>query len=214
MRLLDKSFTIPAAPGNRGIIEHIEKALSFRFTEGEIPLRLAITSIDDGKYLCEVGCLVGADVSIAQDHESIFRQRRRDSESAAQFNVVYVVPTGIGAEVGGHAGDATPAAQLLASCCDRFITHPNVVNASDLNEMPANALYVEGSVLCRLLMGTVGLEPVRANRVMVVFDSQSDPMIENLVLNTVESARATYGLECTGIYKLEPPVELDRKSVV
>lgn len=208
MRLLEKSFTIPAAPGNRGIIEHIEKALSFRFTEGEIPVRLAITSIDDGKYLCEVGCLVGPGLSISQDHDSIFRWRRRDSESAAQFNAVYVVPTGIGAEVGGHAGDATPAAQLLASCCDRFITHPNVVNASDLNEMPANALYVEGSVLCRLLMGTVGLEPVRANRVMVVFDSQSDPMIENLVLNTVESARATYGLECTGIYKLEPPMEL------
>jgi hypothetical protein len=208
LRLLEKSFTIPAAPGNRGIIEHIEKALSFRFTEGEIPVRLAITSIDDGKYLCEVGCLVGPGLSISQDHDSIFRWRRRDSESAAQFNAVYVVPTGIGAEVGGHAGDATPAAQLLASCCDRFITHPNVVNASDLNEMPANALYVEGSVLCRLLMGTVGLEPVRANRVMVVFDSQSDPMIENLVLNTVESARATYGLECTGIYKLEPPMEL------
>ncbi len=208
LRLLEKSFTIPAAPGNRGIIEHIEKALSFRFTEGEIPVRLAITSIDDGKYLCEVGCLVGPGLSISQDHDSIFRWRRRDSESAAQFNAVYVVPTGIGAEVGGHAGDATPAAQLLASCCDQFITHPNVVNASDLNEMPANALYVEGSVLCRLLMGTVGLEPVRSNRVMVVFDSQSDPMIENLVLNTVESARATYGLECTGIYKLEPPVEL------
>ena len=208
MQLLEKSVTIPAAPENRGIIEHIERALSFRFTEGEIPVRLAISSVDDGKYLCEVGCLVGPDVSIAQDHDSIFRQQRRDSETTRQFNAVYVVPTGIGAEVGGHAGDATPAAQLLASCCDQFITHPNVVNASDINEMPANALYVEGSILCRLLMGTVGLEPVRANRVMVVFDSQPDPMIENLVLNTVESARATYGLKCTGIYKLEPPLGL------
>ncbi|MCZ6820872.1 MAG: DUF3326 domain-containing protein, partial [Calditrichaeota bacterium] len=41
---------------------------------------------------------------------------------------------------------------LLASCCDQLITHPNVVNASDINELPANAHYVEGSVLCRLLM--------------------------------------------------------------
>ena len=208
MQLIEKSVTIPAAPGNRGIIEHIEKALSFRFTEGEIPIRLAITSVDDGNILCEVGCLVCPDHSIAQDHDSIFRLQRRDSETAGRFNAVYVVPTGIGAEIGGHAGDATPAAQLLASCCDQLITHPNVVNASDINEMPANALYVEGSVLCRLLMGTVGLEPVRANRVVVVFDSQPDEMIENLVLNTVESARATYGLECPGIYKLEPPLEL------
>ncbi len=208
MQLLEKTITIPAAAGNRGIIEHIEKALSFRFTEGEIPVRLAITSADGDKYLCEIGCLAGAEGSTAQNHDSIFRLRRRGSENAGQFNAVYVVPTGIGAEVGGHAGDATPAALLLASCCDQFITHPNVVNASDINEIPANALYVEGSVLSRLLMGTVGLEPVRANRVMVVFDSQSDPMIENLVLNTVESARATYGLECTGLYKLDPPLEL------
>ena len=209
MQLFEKSVTIPAAPENRGIIEHMEKALSFRFTKGEIPVRLAITSVDDGTYSCEVGCLVGPDASFAEDHDSIFRLQRRDSETAGQFTAVYVVPTGIGAEVGGHAGDATPAAQLLASCCDRMITHPNVVNASDINEMPANALYVEGSVLCRLLMGTVGLEAMRANRVLVAFDSQPDAMIENLVLNTVESARATYGLNCTGIYKLDPPMELN-----
>ena len=68
---------------------------------------------------------------------------RRD-EDARAFNAVLVVPTGIGAEIGGHAGDATPVARLLASVCDTLITHPNVVNASDLNEMPANGLYVEG----------------------------------------------------------------------
>ena len=212
LQLLEKSVTIPATPGNRGVIEHIEKALSFRFAEGEIPVRLVIASVDDGKYFCEIGCLVGSDVSIAQDRDSIFALRRRDGENAGQFNAVYVVPTGIGAEVGGHAGDATPAAQLLASCCDQLITHPNVVNASDINELPANAHYVEGSILCRLLMGTVGLEPVRANRVMVVFDSQADAMIENLVLNTVDAARTTYGLNCTGIYKLEPPLELTASS--
>jgi hypothetical protein len=212
LQLLEKSVTIPAAPGNRGLIEHIEKALSFRFTEGEIPVRLVITSLDDGKYCCEIGCLVASDVAIAQDRRSIFAFRRRDGATAGQFNAVYMVPTGIGAEIGGHAGDATPAAQLLASCCDRLITHPNVVNASDINELPANAWYVEGSVLCRLLMGTVGLEAVRANRVMVVFDSQADPMIENLVLNTVEAARATYGLDCAGIYKLEPALELTASS--
>jgi len=212
LQLLEKTITIPAAPENRGLIEHIEKALSFRFVAGEIPVRLAIASIEGGNYICEVGFLVGSDVDIAQGRDSIFTLRRRSGENAGQFNAVYIVPTGIGAEVGGHAGDATPVAQLLASCCDQLITHPNVVNASDINELPTNAHYVEGSVLCRLLMGTVGLEPVRANRVIVVFDSQPDPMIENLVLNTVEAARITYGLNCTGIYKLEPTFELTASS--
>ena len=55
-----------------------------------------------------------------------------------------------------------PSAQLLASVCDTLITHPNVVNASDINEMPANSLYVEGGALCRMLMGTAGLQPVRS----------------------------------------------------
>jgi len=41
------------------------------------------------------------------------------------MNVVFIVPTGIGAEIGGHAGDATPSAKLIASLCDRLFIHPN-----------------------------------------------------------------------------------------
>ena len=58
---------------------------------------------------------------------------------------VFIVPTGIGAEIGGHAGDANPAVKLIAKCCDKLITHPNAVNASDINEMPENDVYVECS---------------------------------------------------------------------
>jgi hypothetical protein len=208
LQLLEKSITIAAAPDNRGLIQHFEKALSFGGGEGQIPVRLAITSLDDSAYSCEIGYLIGSGYSFTESYESIFAFRQRTGVNAAVFTAVYMVPTGIGAVGGGHAGDASPTAQVLASCCDQLITHPNIVNASDMNEMPVNAHYVEGSVLCRLLMGTVGLEAVRANRVLVVFDNQRDQMIENLVLNTVESARSTYGLDCTGIYKLEPPLEL------
>jgi len=205
MQLLEKRTSIPTAPRNIGLIEHIEKALSFRFVDGEVPIRLAVTSMDDGQYHCEVGCLVGAD---SVTGASIFDFRRREAENADQFNAVFIVPTGVGAEVGGHAGDATPAAHLLASVCDRLITHPNVVNASDINEIPANASYVEGSVICRLLMGTAGLKTVHANRVLVVIDAQPDEMIENLTLNTVEASRASVGLDCAGIYRLDPPLVL------
>src|SRR5207249_2422450 len=85
---------------------------------------------------------------------SIFDFAPRPCENTSAFNAVMLVPTGIGCEIGGHAGDAGPAARLLASVCDRLILHPNVVNGSDMNEMPENALYVESSVLCRLLQGT------------------------------------------------------------
>ena len=221
LQLHEKSITLPSSPNHRGLIQHFEAALRHGHAAGatplypgagDIPVRLAVTSFDDSAYACEIGYLTGADHSLAEGLQSIFAFKQRNGINAEEFNAVYIVPTGIGAEVGGHAGDASPAAQLLASCCDRLITHPNVVNASDMNEMPANAEYVEGSVLCRLLMGTVGLDAVRANRVLVVFDSQADGMIENLVLNTVESARSTYGLVCAGIYKMDPRLELTALS--
>ena len=125
-----------------------------------------------------------------------------------QFNAVLLVPTGINAEIGGHAGDATPVAKLLGAVCDRVITHPNVVNASDINEMPANAVYAEGSVICRLLMGTAGLRPVRSNRVMVVIDDHVDDYFVNAAANAVNAARATYGLNCPEIVRLAPPIEM------
>jgi hypothetical protein len=204
MQLFEKRVSVPAAPGNKDLIKHIENALSFRLVDGEVPIRLAVTAIDNGQYNCEVGCIVsGHDAG-----PSIFDFRRRETENADRFNVVYLVPTGVGAEVGGHAGDATPAAQLLASICDHLVTHPNVVNASDINELPTNASYVEGSVICRLLMGTAALKTVRANRVLVVIDAQSDEMIENLALNTIEASRSTFGLNCAGIFRLDPSLKL------
>ena len=45
---------------------------------------------------------------------------------------VMVVPTGIGCEVGGYAGDAVPAARLLAAASGCLITHPNVMNGASL----------------------------------------------------------------------------------
>ncbi len=117
------------------------------------------------------------------------------------MNVVFIVPTGIGAEIGGHAGDATPAAKLIASLCDNFITHPNVVNASDINEMPENALYVEGSILDRFLGGEIYLEKVPFNRILLVVN----PPATNEIINSVSAARATIGADIE-IEELKTPL--------
>ncbi len=106
------------------------------------------------------------------------------------MNVVMIVPTGIGCEIGGHAGDATPAARLLGSVCDKLILHPNVVNASDINEMPTNSLYVEGSILDRFLEGKIELKEVRQNKILVVVNKPVNPG----TINTVSGARATLGI--------------------
>ena len=82
---------------------------------------------------------------------------RRKTTPRADFAVVQVVPTGLRCELGGYAGDAGPATNLLASVADHVITHPNAVNASELNELRDNVLYVEGKSLDDFMLGHLGL---------------------------------------------------------
>jgi len=118
-------------------------------------------------------------------------------------NVVMIIPTGIGCEIGGHAGDANPVAKLLGACCDKLILHPNVVNASDINEMPPNSLYVEGSMLDRFLEGQIELQEVYNNRILVVVNSP----VRSDTLNAVSAARSTIGLNAE-IVVLDTPLEM------
>ena len=43
-----------------------------------------------------------------------------------------IVPTGIGASIGGFAGDALPVARALSNVVDCLITHPNVMPLTSL----------------------------------------------------------------------------------
>lgn len=123
------------------------------------------------------------------------------------FIGVMIIPTGIGAKIGGHAGDATVAAKLLAGVCDTLIVHPNVVNAADLNEMPANALYVEGSMLDRFLRGEIFLRPVRSNRILVVCNEQ-----HNSTINCAAAARTLLGLDIR-VAKIDHPLIMKSEIV-
>lgn len=102
---------------------------------------------------------------------------------------VMITPTGIGAEIGGHSGDATAAAALLAATCDRLIVHPNVVNASDLSEQPRNSLYVEGSMLDLFLAGDIRLQERVRNRILVVCNEAGKKTI-----NCVNAYRSILGI--------------------
>lgn len=119
------------------------------------------------------------------------------------MNVVMIIPTGIGCAIGGHAGDATPAAKLLGACCDKLILHPNVVNASDINEMPPNTLYVEGSVLDRFLEGTIQLKEVKQNRILLAVNSP----VKAETVNAVSAGRTTIGADIR-IVELAAPLRM------
>ncbi len=209
MRFTEKEMSFPKIRGDGSPLSYIERQVSSRLGgEGLLPVRIAVTDSSGPDYRCEVGVLGGAGINGLEDPAALFRFEKRKFESTREFNVVFLVPTGIGCEIGGHAGDATPVARLLSSCCDNLITHPNVFNASDINEMPENSLYVEGSAICRLMMGSAGLRPVRSNRVLAVIDENEHEVFENAAVNSVNAARATLGMECSGIVRMSPSVTM------
>ena len=187
-----RSIEILIDPAARDILGQVRAAVGRQLLDSEIPIRLAVTRSDRGRWTCELGTLVGRPTSLG-----IFDFKVRPHEDTDSFNVVMLVPTGIGAQVGGHAGDATPAAHLLSSVCDTLVTHPNVLNASDIIQIPSNALYVEGSLITQLLMGTVGLRRVRNNRLLVLVQAHKDELFTNGAINSVNAAYASYGLTAT-----------------
>ncbi len=114
--------------------------------------------------------------------------------SPRPYTVLLLIPTGIGAAIGGYAGDGIPIARAMAAVADRLITHPNVLNGAQLYWPIVNALYVEGYGLDRFAVGAWGLRPVRKNRVALVLDRGLDPDQRVRHRQAAEAARATLGL--------------------
>ncbi len=85
---------------------------------------------------------------------------------------IFIVPTGIGCEIGGFAGDAIPAAKLLAASTGCLITHPNVMNGGSLSTVDERIFYVEGYSLDKFARGEIGLKKVNQQRIGIIFDSR------------------------------------------
>ena len=164
----------PSENRQEGLLEPLAAAVDKQLAPTQTAIRVVVTEMNRTCWNLEVGVLDGAN-GTGLSSTGLFRLRKRKVSSTDAFNAVLLIPTGVGAELGGHSGDGGALAVAMASLCDNLITHPNVVNASDINELPPNGLYVEGSLICRLLMGTVGLEKVRSNRLLVVFGGSPRP---------------------------------------
>lgn len=207
MLLHEMEIEIPQPTGTTDLIGAFRRAVAEALPPDQVPMRFVVTSSGPGGCHCEVATLTEMTPEQRRRTISVFDFVHRGVENQSRFNAVLLVPTGIGAVIGGHAGDAGPVARLMASACDTLVTHPNVVNASDINELPENGLYVEGSVICRMLMGTVGLQPVRGNRVLMVMDEHPELEITELVVNSASAARATLGQASAGVVRMDPPIK-------
>ncbi|MEM7822813.1 MAG: DUF3326 domain-containing protein [Candidatus Aenigmatarchaeota archaeon] len=123
------------------------------------------------------------------------------------FVVAQIIPTGIGARIGGFVGDATPATNLLASIADKVIAHPNVINGVELYLARQNVLYVEGYMLNRFFLGEIALKEVIGNKIGVVLDSgYKDKESIDIAINTMDAIKAVKGIDIIGYVMTERPV--------
>ena len=117
-----------------------------------------------------------------------------------------VVPTGIGCELGGYAGDAVPAARLLAGASGCLITHPNVMNGASLYWSDPRIHYVEGSSLDRFAAGELALEPVRSQRIGLLLDAGIEEELRLRHLQVADGCRASLGLNIGPIETTTAPI--------
>ncbi|KAG5012685.1 hypothetical protein JHK86_024946 [Glycine max] len=127
-----------------------------------------------------------------------------------EYTSVMIVPTGIGAAIGGYAGDALPVARALSSVVDCLISHPNVLNAAMLYWPMPNALYVEGYALDRFAEGLWALQPVHQNRVGLVLDAGIEDELRIRQLQVADAARASLGLPVVEYIVTDIPLKVEK----
>ncbi len=204
MKVASQQLTIRHLLSGSSPLANLREAADLAFGGDASPLRVAVTGKSRGGHLCEIEAVEPKIYGSGDEEANVFDFRPRRHARTNAFNAVMLIPTGVDCAIGGHAGDATPAARLLASVCDNLVLHPNVVNASDVNEQTENCLYVEGSLICRLLMGTVGLRKIRQNRVLLVTEDRPEaPNVVEQTINCAEGARATLGMDISDVVVLE-----------
>ena len=116
-------------------------------------------------------------------------------EPCLSLPTLLIIPSGIGCSIGGYAGDAIPAARLLAAASGLLITHPNVLNGASLYWPDSRFQYVEGFGIDKFASGAIGLKPVLKRKVGLLLDAQIESDLRQRHLEVANACRASLGLD-------------------
>ena len=128
--------------------------------------------------------------------------------TSAPLPTVMLIPTGIGCDIGGYAGDALPSARLLAAASGCLITHPNVMNGAALYWSDPRIHYVEGFGLDRFAAGDWCLRPVRRQRIGLLLDAGIEAELAQRQIQVADGCRASLGLEIGPVLTTDQPLEV------
>lgn len=105
------------------------------------------------------------------------------------------IPTGIGLEIGGYAGDFGYIARKFSKYFD-VIINPNGVNGGILSAINQNMYYLEGYAFDEFLCGNLNLvRRQRPNKIGVIFDSAIPENVLNVHYNTVNAMKIVKGAD-------------------
>ncbi len=110
---------------------------------------------------------------------------------------LFIVPTGVGAKIGGFAGDAGAFARKVAKEFP-IIVNPNVVNAACFSAITENMLYTEGYTITEFVKGNISLIPSENNKIGIIFDKAISQEVLNVHINTINAVKSVYGIDVVG----------------
>lgn len=194
MRLRTEVLELAVEPGQAILDAATAQLAAFR-ARGSVVLRWGLVAGRAGadrRVLLELGLVEGSDlagVALAATDAA--------PAMPGSVHVAMVVPTGVGAEVGGFIGDAGPWARVLQSVADTVLVHPNVVNAADFYTGSDQSLYVDGLALDEFFAGRLRLAPPRPTPIGLVLDHLAPAQAARLV-NAANAMCAVAGVDLVG----------------
>lgn len=120
----------------------------------------------------------------------------------------FIVPTGIGACIGGYAGDASVWARKFSKVA-KIIVNPNVVNAASFSGITDNMFYIEGYSIDQFFKGNLKIKPTQDNKIGVIFDKAIPNDVLNVHLNTINAVKTVYGIDVLGYEVTDTEVGVD-----
>src|SRR5437868_2836218 len=111
MKLTEKELIIPKWDKDSSFLKYITDKTNKYLKPNEVLNRFVISITNDDSYFCEIGTLVTDNDYLVSQNKSIFDFQKREYENTNEFNSVLLIPTGIGAEIGGHCGDGNVVAR-------------------------------------------------------------------------------------------------------
>ena len=196
MRLRTALIEVALEPGRSPL-----DALSRGTPEGQVILRWGLVRATEHSVLLELAIAEGDDATGARPLPT------GAAPPATGTHVAMVVPTGVGAEIGGFIGDAGPWARVFESVADSVIVHPNVVNAADFYTGGERSAVVDGLTLDDFFAGRWRLAPGRPPRVGLVLDDL-DPALSARLLNAANAMSAAGGVELVGYARTAEKVKV------